>query len=160
MTRLIALSSIPRHAKSRLHLVWTNLGCIADRRWLCVILVRIAGFAGSVAVGLLVGISEPKFHDEFSYLLAGDTFVHGRLTNPTHPMWVHFKSFHIIHQPTYMSKYLPAQGFALAAGQIIGGHPIVGVWSMDELRPNVRGNLLDVVCLGPPLAGLFGGFSR
>jgi hypothetical protein len=31
---------------------------------------------------------------------------------------------------------------------------------MDELRPNVRGNLLDVVCLGPPLAGLFGGFSR
>jgi hypothetical protein len=85
MARLIAFSSIPPDAKLRLHLVLTKLAYIANRRWLCVILVGIAAFAGSVVVGLLVGISEPKFHDEFSYLLACDTFAHGRLTNPTHP---------------------------------------------------------------------------
>src|SRR5271170_7147591 len=98
-------------------------GRLARRRGLSVLTVGAAALLIRLAILPLSPIPQPFIHDEFANLLAADTFASGRLTNPTHPMWVYFESFHITQKPTYMSMYFPAQSMALAVGQALVGNP-------------------------------------
>lgn len=108
---------------------WNSLSDLSRRPWVVASLLVAASLVVSVSVSL-ARWPVPSVHDEFSNLLAADTFVEGQLANPSHPHWPHFESFHIIQQPTYASKYPPGMGLALATGQWLSGDPVAGLWML------------------------------
>ncbi|MDB5964710.1 MAG: putative rane protein [Polaromonas sp.] len=75
-----------------------------------------------------LGAPVPFIHDEQSLLLQAQTYMLGRLVNPTHPFWQHFETFHLNQVPAYASMYFPGRGAPLALGLLLAHQAWVGVW--------------------------------
>src|SRR6266404_6248199 len=97
-------------------------------RTLSVVSIGVLALVARAALLPVEPIPRPTIHDEFSFLLMSDTFAHGRLANPTHPMASHLEAPYVNQKPAYVSKYFPGQGLPLAFGQVVFGHPFWGVW--------------------------------
>jgi hypothetical protein len=101
---------------------------LAARKSLAILVAGLLPLAARALLLPILGIPRPAIQDEFSYLLAADTFAHGRLANPTPPLSEHFETLQVLMRPSYASKYPPLSGLVMAAGQKLVGVPWASVW--------------------------------
>ena len=125
--------ALPRIGSTWFSAIERSFARLARRKRLSVALIGAAAFLLRLAILPVCPIPLPFVQDDFSFLLAGNTFAMGRLTNPTPALWPHFESIQITMQPTYMSMYFPAQGLVLAAGKVLFGNSWLGLLCVTAL---------------------------
>jgi hypothetical protein len=127
----LAAIAVPTFGRRVFHKAERRVARVANGRWILIgIVLSVLIFDGVLT--LFFRLPQPRIHDEFSYLLQADTFAHGRVANPTHPLWRYFETFHVLQQPAYVSKYQPGQGLFQAVGQMLW-QPILGIWIATAL---------------------------
>jgi len=129
---------------------------LARRPVLAMFVVGLAPLLIRLALLPIHPVPMPFAPDDFSNLLAADTFAHGRLANPTPAMWIHFETIHVDMLPTYASMYFPAQGIVMAAGKLLFGQPWFGVLVSGALMCSALLWMLQGWL--PPSWALLGGF--
>jgi hypothetical protein len=125
--------ALPRMGALGFARIEKSFGNLARRKRLCVLVVGASALLIRLAILPICPIPLPFVQDDFSFLLAANTFAAGHLTNPAPHLWTHFESIQITLQPTYMSMYFPAQGLILAAGKVLFGHPWFGLLCVNAL---------------------------
>jgi hypothetical protein len=153
----------PRVASSWFSRIERAFRSLALRKRLSIAVVGFAAFLLRLAILPLSPIPKPFMPNDFSFLLAAETFSSARITNATPVMWEHFETLHITMQPTYMSMYFPAQGLVMAAGKVVTGNDWYGilittalmcsaiVWMLQAWLPPpwaLLGGLLAILRLG------------
>jgi hypothetical protein len=99
---------------------WRRFGALSLHPRKCMVAIIILAIVLRLLALPILTVPYGRSHDEFSYILAGQTFALGRLTNPTPPLWQFFETEHVLMHPTYMSKYPPVPGLFLALGILFG----------------------------------------
>ena len=88
-TIAIALSfAVSRLGNGLFSRVERTLSALARKKGYAILVVGLSGLLLRLAIIPWCGIPLPFVPDDFSFLLAADTFSHQKLTNPTPDMWV------------------------------------------------------------------------
>lgn len=123
----------PRLADSGFRSVERAFSRLARRKSLAVLVTGLTTLALRLLLLAAHPIPLPFLPDDFSLLLAADTFAHARLANPTPALWTHFETIHVTMHPTYVSMYFPALGLLYAGSKVLLGNPWFGLLIVNAL---------------------------